>query len=183
MNQKYLIHFLIFSFFLVNCQHIERRQQLQMSDKEEELGNASTGYYKDKIKELEKGLLTRQDKALYSKLLPWFITDEEKLSFLRNTDYEEKQKWVMKSQILGRPSTLTIKYKKIIDSQDIAIGMPNDLVKKSWGDPLSVESSGNPMFKNEKWRYLRTVSSTDGFRQERRVVYFEGGRVIGWETE
>lgn len=140
-------------------------------------------HYRGKIRDLEKGLVTQQDKSLYSKLLPWFSSDEEKLSFLRNSDYEEKQKWVMRTQILGRPSILSGKYKRLIDNQDIAIGMPNEIVKKSWGDPLNIETSGNALFKNEKWRYMRTVSTPDGFKQEKRIVYFEGGRVVGWETD
>jgi hypothetical protein len=98
-------------------------------------------------------------------------------------DYEDKQKWVIKTRILNRPSEMTARYKKLIDNQDIAIGMPNEIVKKSWGDPLNVEISGNALYKNEKWRYARTLSTSEGFKQEKRVVYFEGGRVVGWETD
>lgn len=174
---------LLISMLSLSCAQIERRQQIQSANEEEPNGTASPTYYKSKVRELEKSLVTRQDKALYSKLLPWFSTEEEKLSFLRNTDYEEKQKWVIRTKILNRPTELTNRYKPLIDSQDIAIGMPNELVRKSWGDPVNVESSGNALFKNEKWRYARTISSSDGFKQEKRVVYFEGGRVIGWETE
>jgi len=170
-------------FWLIGCSHFERRQQMQTTEGEIDSGNASPAYYKNKIRDLEKGLVTKQDKSLYSKLLPWFQTDEEKLSFLRNSDYEEKQKWVIRTKILNRPTDLAGRYKRLIDNQDIAIGMPNEIVKKSWGDPINVESSGNALFKNEKWRYARTVSTSEGFKQEKRVVYFEGGRVVGWETE
>lgn len=176
----------VFSIILVlgvGCSHIERRQQMQNAEVEHDNGNDSPTFYKNKIREMEKGLVTRQDKALYSKLLPWFQTDEEKLSFLRNSDYEDKQKWVIKTKILNRPTEFASRYKPLIDSQDISIGMPNEIVKKSWGDPVAVESSGNSLFKNEKWRYARTVSTPEGFKQEKRVVYFEGGRVVGWETE
>lgn len=168
------------------CAQIERRQHMENSDPDSASGGSSTqtpGMYKNKIRDLEKNLITQQDKSLYSKLLPWFASEEEQLSFLRNTDYEDKQKWVMKTRILNRPTELANKYKRVIDNQDIAIGMPNDLVKKSWGDPQNIESSGNALYKNEKWRYLRTVSTSDGFKQEKRVVYFEGGRVVGWETD
>lgn len=169
---------------VTSCTQIQRRQQMENSGIEgsSEIGT-SPGLYKNKIRDLEKNLVTQQDKSLYSKLLPWFTSEEEQLSFLRNTDYEEKQKWVMKSRILNRPTELSQRYKRLIDNQDIAIGMPNDIVKKSWGDPLNIETSGNSLFKNEKWRYLRTVSTPDGFKQEKRVVYFEGGRVVGWETD
>ncbi|MBL7545457.1 MAG: hypothetical protein JNL11_16685 [Bdellovibrionaceae bacterium] len=177
----------IFIFFtivgLVNgCSHIERRQQMETTQLDVS-AETSPMLSKHKVRDLEKGLVTQQDKALYSKLLPWFHSDEEKLSFLRNSDYEEKQKWVIKSKILNRSSELASRYKRLIDSQDIAIGMPNEIVKRSWGDPLNVETSGNVLYKNEKWRYSRTVSTPDGFKQEKRIVYFEGGRVVGWETE
>lgn len=169
---------------VMGCAQIERRQQMEFTSRNDEINLSSEPmHYRSKIRDLEKGLITQQDKSLYSKLLPWFTSDEEKLSFLRNSDYEDKQKWVMKTRILSRPSLMTAKYKKLINNQDIAIGMPNDIVKKSWGDPLNVETSGNALFKNEKWRYVRTVSTPDGFKQEKRVVYFEGGRVVGWETD
>lgn len=177
---------LILSLVLVlfsACAQIERRQQMQSAEGGDSDNKASPTFYKNKIRDLEKGLVTRQDKNLYSKLLPWFQDEEEKLSFLRNSDYEDKQKWVIKTKILNRPTEMGTRYKKLTDNQDIAIGMPNELVKKSWGDPMNVEASGNPLFKNEKWRYLRTISTSEGFKQEKRVVYFEGGRVVGWETE
>lgn len=174
----------IFFGLVIGCAQIERRQQMESTNMDGEIGpHSESMHYRGKIRDLEKGLITQQDKSLYSKLLPWFTSDEEKLSFLRNSDYEDKQKWVMKTQILSRPTVMAGKYKRLIDNQDIAIGMPNDIVKKSWGDPLNIETSGNALFKNEKWRYLRTISTPDGFKQEKRVVYFEGGRVVGWETD
>lgn len=182
----------IFKFFLgfvllglgIGCAQIERRQHMENTSPDTlSTTETTSGLYKNKIRDLEKNLITQQDKALYSKLLPWFNSENEQLSFLRNADYEDKQKWVMKTHILNRPSELAQRYKRLIDNQDIAIGMPNDIVKKSWGDPLNIETSGNALFKNEKWRYMRTVSTPDGFKQEKRVVFFEGGRVVGWETD
>ena len=187
---KYIFTKLIYAVALISlvsgCAQIERRQQKENTDSGSTTSGGATqtpGVYKNKIRDLEKNLITQQDKSLYSKLLPWFSSEEEQLSFLRNTDYEDKQKWVMKTRILNRPTELAGRYKRMIDNQDIAIGMPNEIVKKAWGDPQNIESSGNSLFKNEKWRYLRTVSTTDGFKQEKRVVYFEGGRVVGWETD
>jgi hypothetical protein len=187
---KYIFTKLIYAAALIGlvsgCAQIERRQQKENSESESISNNGATqapGLYRNKIRDLEKNLITQQDKSLYSKLLPWFASEEEQMSFLRNSDYEDKQKWVMKTHILNRPSELASRYKRLIDNQDIAIGMPNEIVKKSWGDPINIESSGNSLYKNEKWRYLRTVSTSEGFKQEKRVVYFEGGRVVGWETD
>jgi len=30
---------------------------------------------------------------------------------------------------------------------------------------------------------LRYVATPDGYRSEKRYVYFESGKVVGWETE
>lgn len=73
--------------------------------------------------------------------------------------------------------------KGLVENQDIAIGMTQDLVRKAWGEPESIDVSGNRIYKNEKWKFSRTMTLGDGFKSEKRYVYFEGGRVVGWETE
>jgi hypothetical protein len=73
--------------------------------------------------------------------------------------------------------------KDLVDAQDIALGMPQALVRQSWGDPDSIDASGNPQFRNERWHYYKFVSSQDGYKPERKTVYFEGGKVVGWEIE
>ena len=185
-----LLKYLIFCFLITNlilfssCQYIEkRRQQENMPEENGNFNGQREANNKQKIRELEKRLLTKQEKQMYSRLLPWFQDDEEKIAFLSQSSFEARQGWVQQSGILNRQTLVNSKYKKLIENQDIAIGMPNDLVKKSWGDPLQIEVSGNPLFKNEKWRYSRSVSSAEGFRQEKRIVYFENGKVVGWETE
>ena len=75
--------------------------------------------------------------------------DEERISYLNQPNFEDKQEWIQKSGIVARQNSMGQKFKRLIDSQDIAIGMPNDLVKKSWRDPIQVEVSGNPLYKNE----------------------------------
>jgi hypothetical protein len=102
---------------------------------------------------------------------------------LNQPRFEDRQEWVQSTGILNRPNKVMQKFKRVIEAQDIAIGMPNEFVKKSWGPPLQIETSGNPLYKNEKWKYLRSLSSPEGFKQEKRTVYFEGGKVVGWETE
>lgn len=179
-----LVFILIPSLFFTACEHFDRRKQIESHSQLESEGTPiKEGRNKNKIRELEKKISTRQERQMYSKLLPWFLSDEERINFLSQSTFEDKQEWIQTSGILGRQGTLTQKYKKLIDSQDIAIGMPNEIVKKSWGDPFEVEVSGNPLYKNEKWKYLRSISSAEGFRQEKRIIYFENGKVVGWETE
>lgn len=183
---KLIPHLLILTasiFFLCACEHFERRKQQETSSGDIQGAAPREAYNKSKIRELEKRLSTKQEKQTYSKLLPWFMSDEERIMFLSQSSFENKQEWIQNSGILSRQNQLTQKYRRVIDNQDIAIGMPNELVKKSWGDPIQVETSGNPLYKNEKWRYIRSITSSEGFKQERRIVYFENGKVVGWETE
>jgi hypothetical protein len=135
------------------------------------------------VKNLEAKLESKRDKENYSKILPWFKDDNEKIEFLSLQSREAKSNWVAKKKILMRSQSPSTEFKDLIDSQDIAIGMPMDYVKKSWGEPISVEVSGNPAFKNARWKYLKSISTPEGFKQEKRFVYFESGRVVGWDSE
>lgn len=135
-----------------------------------------------KLRILERGLDSQKERTQYSKVLPWLNSDEEKLEFLSIPSIEGRQVWVNKNKILARSKNLK-EYDGITESQDIAVGMPSDYVRKSWGEPDHIEFSGNPIYKNERWKYLKQISTPQGYRQEKRLVYFEGGRVVGWETE
>lgn len=136
-----------------------------------------------RLRGLEKSLDTKQEKEQYSKVLPWLKDDEEKIDLLSIPSLEGRQSWINRNNVWSRSRVPVAHMKELVESQDISIGMPMEFVRKSWGDPVSVEVSGNPIYKNERWRYIRNVPSSDGFRQEKRFVYFEGGRVVGWDTE
>jgi hypothetical protein len=135
------------------------------------------------LRELEKSLDSRQAKEQYSKVLPWLKDDAEKVEMLALPSIEGRQEWINRNNIWSRARVPVARMKELIDSQDISVGMPMEYVRRAWGDPVSVESSGNPVYKNERWRYLRNVPGSDGFHQQKRFVYFEGGRVVGWDTE
>lgn len=138
---------------------------------------------RQKVRELERVLSSKKEREQYSKVLPWLKNDEEKLEFLSIPSIEGRQQWVNKRNIWGRTQAPEAEMKDLIETQDVAVGMPQDYVRRSWGEPLSVEVSGNPIYKNERWKYQRQISTSQGFRKETRYVYFEGGRVVGWETE
>lgn len=135
-----------------------------------------------KLRELERALDSQQERLQYSKVLPWLNGDKEKIELLSIPSVEGRQVWINKNKIWSRIKEMK-NYDDVVEAQDIALGMPADYVRKSWGEPTSIEVSGNPIYKNERWQYLRQVSTPQGYRQERRYVYFEGGRVVGWETE
>lgn len=135
------------------------------------------------LRELEKTLDSRQAKEQYSKVLPWLKDDSEKIDLLNIPSIEGRQAWINRNNIWSRARVPASRMKELIDSQDIAVGMPMEYVRRAWGDPIAVEVSGNPVYKNERWKYMRNVPGSDGFHQQKRLVYFEGGRVVGWDTE
>ena len=135
------------------------------------------------IRSYEKQLSSKREKEHYSKILPWFKSDQERLTYLQVGSFTEKQQWALDQRIWNRANSPTQEMKTMIVTSDIAIGMPMDYVIKSWGEPMAREISGNPYLKNEKWKYSRNISTRDGYKKENRLVYFEGGRVVGWETE
>lgn len=138
---------------------------------------------RQKVRELERTLNSRKEKEQYSKILPWLKNDEEKISFLSVPSLEGRQQWINSHHVWDRSQAPQAQMKDLIETQDIAVGMPQEYVKKSWGEPMAVEVSGNPIYKNERWKYQRFSSTPEGYRKETRFVYFEGGRVVGWETE
>lgn len=138
---------------------------------------------KRRVRQLESRLESRREREQYSKILPWLESDAEKIEFLSINSIESRQAWINSKNIWRRSQSATSDSKEVIDAGDIAVGMPMDHVRKSWGEPQNVEVSGNPLYHNERWKYVKFISSANGYRQEKRFVYFEGGRVVGWETE
>jgi hypothetical protein len=134
------------------------------------------------LRELERALDSEKERQQYSKVLPWLKNDEEKINLLEIPSVEGRQVWINKNKIWSRAQDLK-EFDDVVESQDIAVGMPAEYVKKSWGEPVNIEVSGNPIYRNERWQYNKQVSTPQGYKQEKRYVYFEGGRVVGWETE
>lgn len=136
-----------------------------------------------KLKSLENKLTSSKEVEQYSKALPYMTSDFEKMEFLSLEGFEERQLWLSQKNFPTRPTESAKSLQELVDARDIALGMPQTLVKRSWGDPDAVEVSGNPRFKNERWTYETNVSTPDGYRLEKKSVYFEGGKVVGWEVE
>lgn len=145
--------------------------------------NWDSAQYKTRVKQLENGLRGKRELDQYSHLLPLFKNEQEKIEFLQLQGFENRARWVNQKNVLKRSQTQQDDMRDLVDAQDIAVGMPLTLVKKSWGDPEHIEISGSPEFHNERWRYAKYVSTPDGYKLERKIVYFEGGKVVGWEVE
>ncbi len=61
--------------------------------------------------------------------------------------------------------------------------MPKQKVSLHLGSPNQIEVAGNPKYGNERWVYERSVPTIDGYYKETKVIYFEGGSVVGWEKQ
>ncbi len=66
-------------------------------------------------------------------------------------------------------------------THDIVKGMAMTDVQSAWGQPHAVETAGDARFGNERWIYREGLSQKWGTKSAR-VIYFEDGRVVGWET-
>jgi len=191
---------LTFAFLLSSCAYLTRSSESgyadsnpkaktsfhrssKVSDQPIEDRGGENVSQKTRLKQLENSLSTRKETEQYSKALPWFRNDQERVDFLSLPGFEARQKWLNDQSFNSRANATKSEMHDLIEAQDIALGMPQSLVRQSWGDPDSVEVSGNPQFKNERWRYHKYVSTQDGYKPEKKVVYFEGGKVVGWEVE
>ncbi len=82
-----------------------------------------------------------------------------------------------------RQSASPFSYEELaISTQDIFLGMSARAVRKSWGPPRIVEETGPRERAVERWFYKAWTPTPQGYREQRRIVYFENGQVIGWES-
>lgn len=134
-----------------------------------------------RLNRLENQIPTKNEKALYYKYRPYIGDDNLRIEFLRLPTYEAKSEWLRRRKI----TTEVFEYPKVIqdliNNNDISIGMTRQAVQESWGEPDVKEVAGDPMYGNERWKYTTSVSSENGFNQETRYVFFDGGLVSGWE--
>ncbi|MCB0363272.1 MAG: hypothetical protein KDD35_11140, partial [Bdellovibrionales bacterium] len=95
---------------------------------------------------------------------------------------EARERWVRQMGISDDSSGYSEEMAKLIEANEIILGMSQAAVTESWGDPDVIEFAGDPIYRNERWKYSKYVSSEEGYRREMRLIYFEAGRVVGWET-
>lgn len=133
------------------------------------------------IKKLEARMTTERERKQYYKTLPWLKDENEQVEFLRQGGYFARQSWIRKKGIGKRATEIDKTQEDLVATKDISVGMPNELVRRSWGAPDSIDVAGNPIYGNERWRYKRYTPSPDGYRLQSRIIYFESGKVVGWE--
>ena len=168
----------------------QQRQSEVEDQAKEELGLGSRPLSDDerasvenriRLKHMEMRIATKREKKQYYGLRSALRSDRERIYFLSLPTYEARERWAATRGLNTTDETYSDEVAKIIESNDIALGMSQKAVMQSWGDPDMVEVAGNPLYGYERWKYNRYISGNDGYQKELRVVYFEGGRVVGWE--
>jgi len=130
-----------------------------------------------------EGRLTRDKvRKQYYHYKPMIRNDNERIQFLRIPTYEGRERYANSRNLVKSFNNFDDGTLKMIEQNDIAVGMNQQAVRESWGDPDAVNVAGNEIYGNQAWSYTKMVSSDDGYTKQHRVIYFENGRVIGWES-
>ena len=159
----------------------ETREELNLygnnlSDKQEERLAQRMG-----LKEAETKKPTKKKRKMYYRFYSFFNSDRERLYFLNLPNSEAKERFLQQRGFYDKEKATSSDTAAAIESQDIILGMTPQHVLESWGDPDSKEVAGNSDYGNERWKYAKFIPDSEGFEKEIRVIYFEHGRVIGWE--
>ena len=129
---------------------------------------------------LENAIPTDEARKQYYDLKPYFKNDAERIYFLKLPSMQAREQWAREQGITTNPK-INQTIAAIIKNSDIALGMTANEVEQSWGEPTHIEYAGNPVYQNERWSYTKEISTKRGYHKETRLVYFEYGRVAGWE--
>lgn len=159
----------------------DAREELGLQDRPLTEGERQAVEYRIRLKREEAKIATKREKRQYYQVRSALRSDRERLYFLSLPTVEARERWAQQRGLGSSDETYSDEVAKTIESNDISLGMTQKAVSESWGDPDAVETAGNPIYGYERWRYNRYISGNDGYQKENRIVYFEGGRVVGWE--
>lgn len=127
------------------------------------------------LRELESHLSGREARQ-YARIKYSILSDRERIEFLQLGSYEARQRWALSHGFDGSDPYSEGNF------GTLNLGMTKMAVKDAWGDPELIEVAGNPTYGNERWRYSREIPTETGFTRITRIIYFEAGRVRGWQT-
>jgi outer membrane protein assembly factor BamE (lipoprotein component of BamABCDE complex) len=131
---------------------------------------------RSELRDLEENLRPGMERRQYDNARSALGTDAERIEFLRLPNYEARERFLAnRAQVSGNSY-------RSAPRAAVRLGMNRKLVSEILGDPDQVEHAGNPVYGNERWVYQEETSSDRGFNTRRRVIYFESGRVVGWQT-
>lgn len=159
----------------------EAREELGLGSRSLSDAERSAIENRIRLKRMEARLATKREKKQYYGLRSALRSDRERIQFLSLPTLEARERWAQVRGLGSQDEVYSEETARVIDGNDISLGMSQKAVMQSWGDPDAVEIAGNPLYGYERWKYNRYVSGNEGYQKEMRVVYFEGGRVVGWE--
>lgn len=135
------------------------------------------------LNRLESKLETNREKRQYYRYKGLMLDDQERIHFLNLPTVEARERWAANRGHTTEEDGYPDHIAELIEKNDVTVGMSQKAVVESWGDPDIVEVAGNPVYGNERWRYSKYLSSNEGYQKVDRYLYFESGRLVGWETE
>lgn len=135
-----------------------------------------------KLQQMEDQLDYSMEKKQYYGYKPYFKTDSERIHFLSLPNREVRERFAKARGIAAVNNQIGAESLRAIENTDVHKGMLREAVVQSWGEPDLKEVAGSDVYGNERWHYKKLVSSEEGYKQETRILYFESGRVVGWET-
>lgn len=136
-----------------------------------------------RLRRLESRLESKAEKKQYYALKGLMRGDAERIAFLSIPTVSARERWAQNRGLIVDDEKHSDSTTDAIEKNDVVLGMTSKAVTESWGDPDLVEVAGDPVYGNERWRYSRYVSSEEGYQKQDRVIYFEAGRVVGWESD
>lgn len=171
--------------------YVQKREK-NWVDAKEELGivkstelteaQAAAIQYRVELNRLEQNIPSQVDKKQYYSLKPYFKSDLERIYFLKLPNRESRERWAQAKGITTDEKAFDPSTNYLIENNDVSKNMSRNAVRQSWGEPDFVDVAGDPIYGNERWRYNKLVSTEEGYKSESRIIYFEAGRVVGWET-
>ena len=123
--------------------------------------------------------LTPYQQNLYRVAGQYLETPSEKIYFLNLSD-AEKVDYLDSRSFSSYSSVRTQNGRELASLQPVynstlSLGMSKDDVVQSWGRPARIDIAGNPANENERWAFY----GNGGVR----YIYFESGRVEGWNLQ
>ncbi len=150
----------------------ERRRRTPASEFERQ-DRQGEKYLQAELRDLE-GRQTEEQFELYDKYRAQLGSVSEKIYFLKLPVYERKEYLLSKGLIKTEPRTYFQSEQQLAQrNNSVSLGMSKSDVMSSIGEPQRIEVAGNPSYENERWVYGRNGAS--------KYIYFESGRVEGWE--
>ena len=153
------------------------RRHYPISKKEVKQNNIEKSLEKELAKKESK--LIGQEYTRYIEIKPYLENISEKIYYL-NLKKSEKEIFLKDRGIRRFKNSSKVNGFASLNSyhkneQAISVGMSKSDVKYRWGNPISIQIAGNPRLQNELWTFF---GETKQYK-----VYFENGKVEGWELD